>query len=126
MARFHVEKPNIKMTAPALRKFPSVKADPNAEASGISEVDIEDLLSQDGHGNIPLAPEIVSPQLENLVQWDESADAKGYRIERVLPEDEASYAERFVEEGLDEAEEDLRALEEQQIALETKDEGTTG
>jgi len=55
----------------------------------------------------PQTPE-VSPEVEKITEWDEPAAATGSHIEACLPEDEATVDEVLVEEGLDEAEYDLR------------------
>jgi hypothetical protein len=39
-----------------------------------------------------------------LVTWDEAPAASGHAVEKELPEDEQSWAEQLVEEGIEEAE----------------------
>jgi hypothetical protein len=56
----------------------------------------------------PVAPEAVQPEIEQLVAWDEPADASGHRAQRVSPDDEATIGEQLVQEGVEEAEHDLR------------------
>jgi hypothetical protein len=51
----------------------------------------------------PIAPELDSPELENLTEWDTAPEEKGFAAPTVLPEDEANIAETLVQEGLDEA-----------------------
>lgn len=98
---------------------PRIKKD--SEVKTARNTDKQDMLSEDQLGNIPLPPEIVASQLEHLEVRDEAAGASGHHTARVLPEDEAEYPETFVEEGIDEAEEELRTLEAEQKSLEAMD-----
>ena len=70
------------------------------------------LLTEDELGNLPLPPEIVSLRLAQLETWDAPAQESGYRVAPQLSEDEAEFPEVFAEEGADEAEEELRSLQE--------------
>jgi len=70
-------------------------------------------LTEDELGNVPVAPEIVRPELADLTAWDESPDETGHRVESRITDDETPVAELLVSEGLDEAEEELRALDEE-------------
>jgi hypothetical protein len=54
-----------------------------------------------------VAPEL-TPQTEELVEWDESPEATGHAVPKVTPEDETSIAEQLVNEGTDEAERERR------------------
>ncbi len=114
------------MKTPPIRKTSAVDqghdTDAIRDATIISQADEQDLLSEDGQGNLPMPPEIVTPVLDILETWDEAPGSFGHRVGRLLPDDEAGYSQSLVEEGLDEAEEDLRSLEDQQLGLETKDE----
>ena len=71
-------------------------------------------LTEDELGNVPMPPEIVRPELADLTSWDEAADDTGHRVEPIISEDETPVAELLVSEGLDEAEEELRSLDEEQ------------
>jgi hypothetical protein len=51
----------------------------------------------------PTAPELDSPELENVTEWDTAPEEKGTAAPTVLPEDEANIAETLVQEGLEEA-----------------------
>ena len=82
---------------------PTVVEDPEARA----------LLAEDELGNLPLAPEIVSPRLAELETWDAPAMESGYRVAPQAAEDESEFPEIFAEEGADEAEEELRKLQEE-------------
>ncbi|MHA3772745.1 hypothetical protein ACXR0O_14520 [Verrucomicrobiota bacterium sgz303538] len=53
-------------------------------------------------------PEVVDPEIEKVVTWDEAPEESGSRAPQVLPEDEANIAETLVQEGLEEAEHDQR------------------
>jgi hypothetical protein len=82
---------------------PTVVEDPEARA----------LLAEDELGNLPLPPEIVSPRLAELETWDAPAMESGYRVAPQAAEDESEFPEIFAEEGADEAEEELRKLQEE-------------
>ena len=69
------------------------------------------MLAEDPLGNLPLPPEIVSPRLAQLETWDTPAAESGYRVAPQTTEDEAGYPEILVEEGADEAEEELRTYQ---------------
>jgi hypothetical protein len=56
----------------------------------------------------PVAPEAAEPGLEQLTSWDEAPEESGHRASRVLPENDENIAEQLVQEGLEEAEHDLR------------------
>ena len=86
---------------------PTVVEDPEARA----------LLAEDELGNLPLPPEIVSPRLAELETWDAPAMESGYRVAPQAAEDESEFPEIFAEEGADEAEEELRALQEEKEQL---------
>jgi len=51
----------------------------------------------------PIAPELDSPELENVTEWDTAPEEKGMAAPVVRPEDEANIAETLVQEGLEEA-----------------------
>ncbi len=74
--------------------------------------ELENTLAEDPLGNLPIAPEIVAPRLALLETWDESAHGSGFRVPPEPAEDEAEFAEVLVEEGADEAEEEMRSLQE--------------
>ena len=74
-------------------------------------------LTEDELGNYPLPPEVVSPLLAHLETWDESDLESGFRVTPQAAEDESEFPEILVEEGADEAEEELRALEEEKEQL---------
>jgi len=80
------------------------------------------LLAEDELGNLPLAPEIVSPRLARLETWDAPAQESGYRVAPQAAEDEAEFPEVFAEEGADEAEEELRAVQGEKEQLLERDE----
>lgn len=91
---------------------PTVQEDTEAKA----------LLTEDELGNLPLPPEIVSPRLAQLETWDAPAQESGYRVPPQPAEDEAEYPEVLAEEGADEAEEELRAVQETEEQLIEQDE----
>ena len=91
---------------------PTLVEDPEARA----------LLAEDELGNLPLPPEIVSPRLAELETWDAPAMESGYRVAPQAAEDESVFPEIFAEEGADEAEEELRALQEEKEQLIEHDE----
>jgi hypothetical protein len=72
------------------------------------------LLAEDPLGNLPLPPEIVSPRLAELETWDTPAQESGYRVAPQAAEDEAEFAEILVEEGADEAEEELLEVQQEE------------
>jgi hypothetical protein len=51
----------------------------------------------------PAAPELDSPDVENVTEWDTAPAESGREAPQVLPEDEANIAEELVAEGLEEA-----------------------
>jgi hypothetical protein len=55
-------------------------------------------------GAIPDASEAEEETVAGLVTWDEPPDATGHPVEKEKPEDEQSWVEQLVEEGLEEAE----------------------
>jgi hypothetical protein len=61
---------------------------------------------------MPLPPEIVPPRLAQLETWNAPAQESGYRVAPQLSEDEAEFPEVYVEEGADEAAEELSSLQE--------------
>ena len=69
-------------------------------------------IAEDPLENVPLPPEIVSPELKNLKTWDDAQEEFGIRAPATGGDDESVYAEVFVEEGLDEAEEERRTVQE--------------
>jgi hypothetical protein len=56
-----------------------------------------------------IAPELDSPAVEEVTEWDAAPSTSGAKAPEVKPDDESTVEEEFVEEGLDEAERDLRA-----------------
>ncbi|WP_395746680.1 hypothetical protein [Prosthecobacter sp.] len=88
----------------------------------LEDPDAKPLLAEDELGNLPLPPEIVSPRLAELETWDAPAQESGYRVPPQPPEDEATYPEILTEEGADEAEEELRAIEEDEEKLMEREE----
>lgn len=74
--------------------------------------ELEDRISEDALENIPLPPEIVTPELKELKTWDDSQREFGTRAPSTGLEDESTDPETLVEEGLDEAEEELRTVQE--------------
>ena len=72
-----------------------------------------DALSEDALGNVPMAPELVSADLKDLTAWDEPVNDTGTRAPQFHLDDETESAEILVEEGLDEADEELREADEQ-------------
>ena len=62
----------------------------------------------------PSAPETGSPDVEEIVTWDEPVEARGEQAPRIGLEDEASVAEQLVEEGVDEADHDRRVAASEQ------------
>ena len=81
-------------------------------AEGLADIGDQESLNEDSLGNVPLPPEIMSPDLEEITAWDEAATDSGHRITPVTSEDETQAAMTLVEEGMDEADEELRALDE--------------
>ena len=56
----------------------------------------------------PIAPEVISPEVENVVAWDEPASVDGERrVTREL-DDENTIGELLVQEGVEEADHDRR------------------
>ena len=55
-----------------------------------------------------VAPEVIDPAVEEIVEWDTPAGSSGQSAPRVLPEDEANIGEALVEEGLEEADHSQR------------------
>jgi hypothetical protein len=56
------------------------------------------------HSGPPAAPE----GDEEVRHWSEAAGSTGHQVPRVLPDDEVSPVEQLINEGLEEAERDLR------------------
>jgi hypothetical protein len=65
-----------------------------------------------GHNHLAPPPEPHAPELppgaENVVAWDDNPVEEGHSVPHLLPEDEAEVDAELTEEGLDEAERDLR------------------
>jgi hypothetical protein len=59
-------------------------------------------------GTIPPQNPEADPDLENVEVWDEPPAASGVRIGKVLPDDETSFRETLVEEGMEEADHETR------------------
>lgn len=85
--------------------------------TAMEDAEARAMLAEDALGDLPLAPEIVSPRLAQLETWDTPAMESGYRVAPQAAEDEAEFPEIFAEEGADEAEEELRALQEEKEQL---------
>lgn len=87
----------------------------------------DEALAEDTLGNLPLPPEIVAPRLALLETWDESMHGSGFRVEPEPAEDESEFPEVLAEEGVDEAEEEMRALQEtEEEKLEREEEEEEG
>jgi len=54
------------------------------------------------------APEAISPEVEELVEWDAPAATRGHRSEAVGLEGDESIGEQLVQEGLEEADHQQR------------------
>lgn len=61
-----------------------------------------------GPVHLPTAPEAISPELEELVTWDDPTGSSGHRVEPVGLGSDESIGELLVQEGLDEADHQLR------------------
>jgi len=65
-----------------------------------------------GHNHLSPPPEPHPPELpagaENVLAWDENPVEEGHSVPALQPEDEATAFADLIEEGLDEAERDLR------------------
>ena len=57
-------------------------------------------------GSMPVAPE--AGELEKLTTWDTPPEAAGRQAPETGPEDEANIGQQLVEEGVEEADHDLR------------------
>jgi hypothetical protein len=105
-------RPAPRQTGQPSQKRSETGSPPSAAArDAADEIEEPVMLTEDALGNIPLAPEIVDPKLAELTKWDESPDSSGHRVPPITPEDEAQDTELLVEEGLDEAEDELRDLD---------------
>lgn len=88
---------------------------------------VEDLNQQDvlpsGSGSdvIPEMETIVDPESQ-VSRWDEPMGEPGHRASRTPLEDEASAAELLVGHGVDEADEELRDLDEEEVMEEEGEE----
>ena len=69
----------------------------------------------EGPGTPPPAPELVQPELGDVVAWDEPVDASGQRAPRTGLEDETMVGQRLVEEGIEEADHDRRVAASEEI-----------
>ena len=56
----------------------------------------------------PLAPELVTPEVENVIAWDEPTTSDGQRTLTREFDDENSIGELLVREGIEEADHDRR------------------
>lgn len=81
------------------------------------DMEANTMLSEDPLGNLPMPPEIMVPGLAELETWDAPANESGYRVAPQTAEDEAEFPEILVEEGLDEAEEELRSVQDAEEKL---------
>lgn len=71
-----------------------------------------------GSGRAALAPEVVSPEIEELTTWDDPVGQDGHRREKIPLEDESDVAEQLIRDGIEEADHDRRVT-----AAEDADEG---
>ena len=90
---------------------------PKDTAASSSAPKAKALLAEYEQGNLPLPPEIVSPRLAQLETWDAPALESGYRVTPQTTEDESVFPEIFAEEGADEAETEMRKLQEEKEQL---------
>lgn len=103
-------------SAPAANR-PATASNIETSPTVVEDAEANAMLTEDELGNLPLPPELVSPRLTELETWDAPATESGYRVTPQAAEDEAEFPEILVEEGADEAEEELRALEEEKEQL---------
>lgn len=79
-------------------------------------------IAEDALENVPLPAEIVTPELKELKTWDEPHEEFGTRAPATGLDDESIDPETLVEEGLDEAEEELRTVQENEERVAEKEE----
>jgi hypothetical protein len=93
------------------RRNLDMKAKPGKGDVGMEEersVDPEALeTASDETARTERAPEL-TPETEELTEWDDPVGASGAAAPKVLVDDEAGESERLVEEGVEEAERDRR------------------
>lgn len=99
----------------------------NPEGTDSIERIVEDLGQQDvlpiDGGSVDPPSETLNGGLDETGRWDEPIGTSGIRAERVPLEDETSSLVELVDEGLDEADEELRDLDElEEEELEAEDE----
>lgn len=83
------------------------KGDGRAEANAADrEAALTDLMSTGNEA--PVAPELDSPDVENITEWDTPPEAMGGKAPTVGADDDSSIAEELINEGLDEADHDQR------------------
>lgn len=105
------EAPEAESSAPAADRPATAAGTEMPGPAVVEDLEASVLVSEDALGNLPLPPEIVTPRLAQLETWDAPAAESGYRVAAQTPEDEAEFPEVFAEEGADEAEEELRAMQ---------------
>jgi hypothetical protein len=104
-------------SAPAADR-PATAANPETpEPTVVEDEEANAMLTEDELGNLPLPPEVTSARLAELETWDAAVTDSGYRVAPQAAEDESEFPEILVEEGVDEAEEELRAVEEEKEQL---------
>lgn len=120
------ETPEATSSAPAANRPATASNTEMPQPTVMEDEEANAVLSEDALGNLPLPPEIVTPRLAELETWDAPATEAGYRVPPQPAEDEAEYPEIEAEEGLDEAEEELREVqsaEDEQLEKEEAEDG---
>ncbi|TLD72234.1 hypothetical protein FEM03_02435 [Phragmitibacter flavus] len=98
-----------------------VSAD-STSADPVDEI-VEDLTQQDVlpsvSGSLDEPEEPIVGGIDETGRWDEPIGERGHRAHRNPLDDETNYAELLVNDGLDEADEELRDLDEDDEAEES-------
>lgn len=76
------------------------RAEPNENDRSAARLELQGPVEP----QLPEAP----PEVESITEWDESPESAGNQAPNVLPEDEAVVGAVLVEEGVEEADHELR------------------
>lgn len=86
---------------------------PDPVESIVDDLNQQDFMPSDEETILEEFPEVGQNALLMSHSWDEAGVENGDRVARVPLEDETSCSERLVQDGMEEADEELRDLEEQ-------------
>ncbi|MEO7934154.1 MAG: hypothetical protein ABIT76_13455 [Chthoniobacterales bacterium] len=87
-----------------------------------NEIDLQTATQELGGTWHPsIEPEVVDPALVDLAAWDEPPTSSGTAVPRTPLENESSFSEILVQEGVEEAEHERRLVAEDDLASEERE-----